>query len=152
MTKEQFEERAMALADTMYRVSSTLLRRPPDRHDAIQSALVHAFEHRARLRDPARFDAWLLRILVNECYTLLRKNRRLVLAEAMPEAVQPSPDPFLRDAIMALPEHVRLPFVLHYAEGLHIAEVAQVLRIPPGTVKSRLSRARTLLQKALEEV
>lgn len=152
MTKEQFESQVLALADTMYRVSCSLLRRPQDRHDAMQSCLLRAWEHRNRLRDESRFRAWLLRILVNECHTLLRRGMRLVLTDA-PEATQEDalPDRFLRDAIEALPVPLRLPVVLHYVEGLTTVEVGRVLGIPPGTVKSRLSRARTQLKQTIGE-
>ena len=79
MTKDDFEDQAMALADTMYRVSSMLLRRPQDRQDAMQSCLLRAWQNRHQLRKMDRFKPWLMRILVNECHTLLRKSRSMVL-------------------------------------------------------------------------
>lgn len=150
MEKEQFETLAMELADTMYRVSSGLLRRPQDRHDAMQSCLLKAWQARHRLRDPARFRPWLLRILINECHTLLRKNRRLVYTD-IPEQPHHMPDSSLHDAVMALPERYRLAVLLHYVEGASVAETALALGIPEGTVKSRLSQARRRLREALGE-
>lgn len=152
MTKEQFEAQTLALRDTMHRVAASLLARPHDRADAIQSCLLRAWQHRERLRDEAHFRPWLLRILVNECHTVLRKSRRMVLT-GMPDAPQQMPDSGIRDAIQALPERLRLPVMLHYVEDLPIREVAQAMGIPEGTVKSRLSRARALLKSAIcEEV
>lgn len=151
MTKDDFERRTLALADTMYRVSTTLLRRDVDRQDAMQSSLLRAWDKRHTLRDESLFRPWLMRILVNECHTLLRKSRRLVYSEELPDHASPQTDSSLRDAVMELPEKFRLVIVLYYMEDTPIEEVAQILHIPSGTVKSRLSRGRQLLRKKLQE-
>ncbi len=101
----------------------------------------------------------MVRILINECYTILRKSKRIVLADA-PEDSNDSPsDPMdghlrdraLHEAVQALPEKHRLAVVLHYIEGATVQEAAAMLRVPVGTVKSRLNAARGLLRAALRE-
>lgn len=151
MTKTFFEQEIASLGDSMYRVSATLLRRPPDRQDAMQNCLLKAWEKRHTLREPSLFRPWLMRILVNECHTLLRKNQRLVYSETLPEKAQNEEDSLLRDVVMGLPEKIRLVVALHYMEDITVEEVAQILRIPTGTVKSRLSRGRQLLRENLQE-
>lgn len=145
MTKDDFEGQTIALADTMYRVSAMLLRRPEDRKDAMQSCLLRAWASRHQLRQRDRFKPWLMRILVNECHTLLRKNRNMVLTD-IPRQGADTPDLALRHSVEALPLKLREAVALHYMEGWPVAEVAEALGIPQGTVKSRLSRARDILR------
>lgn len=150
MTKDDFEGQIMELADTMYRVSSMLLRRPEDRKDAMQSCLLRAWRNRRQLRQRERFKPWLMRILVNECHTLLRKSRKMVLMEVPQQGID-SPDLALRQTVEALPLKLREAVALHYMEGWPVAEVSKALGVPPGTVKSRLSRARELLRDEWKE-
>ncbi len=155
MTQAAFEERITALTETLYRVSATLLPRPCDRQDAVQSCILKAWRHCGGVRDERAFRPWLIRILINECYTLLRKGKRMVLAEPPENGYDPhsaqARDQDLRDAIDALPEKQRLAVVLHYIEDASVEEIAKALRIPVGTVKSRLSAARAALRSALRE-
>lgn len=150
MTKQQFENQALALTDTLYRISCTMLPRLHDRADAVQSCLLKAWQKLPTLRDEANFRPWLIRILINECRMIYRKDKRLLYTDA-PEKTQNLPDHTLRDAILALPEVLRLPVVLHYVEGASVRETAIALSIPEGTVKTRLRRARSLLKETLAE-
>lgn len=154
MTQDAFEARVTALTDTLYRVCATLLPRLCDRQDAVQSAVLKAWQHRDRVRGDEMFRPWLIRIAINECYTLLRRQRRMVLMAEMPETEAPPPngrDEALHAAVQALPEKQRLAVVLHYREGMQVADIARALRLPQGTVKSRLHAARTTLRKTLRE-
>lgn len=151
MTKDDFEDQAMALADTMYRVSSMLLRRPQDRQDAMQSCLLRAWQNRHQLRKMDRFKPWLMRILVNECHTLLRKSRSMVLTHIPQRQEAEAPDLALKHCVEALPLPLREVVALHYMEGWPVAEVSKALGVPPGTVKSRLSRAREQLRAQWKE-
>lgn len=150
MTKEQFEQQAIGLTNMMYRVSSSILPQQCDQHDAMQGCLLKAWQHREGLRNESSFRPWLMRILVNECYRIIRKNRNLVYAE-VPEMAGEVPQSGLKEAIQALPEKLRLPIVLHYIEGMNVEETARILRIPVGTVKTRLRRARALLKEQIGE-
>ena len=79
MTDAEFAARVIAMQDTLYRVSTTILPRLCDREDAVQSAIEKALRKRGRLRDEAALEKWLTRILINECYTIHRRRRREVL-------------------------------------------------------------------------
>ena len=76
MTQAEFVRRVVAMEDTLYRVSTTLLPQLCDRQDAVQSAIEKALRKREKLRDPNALEAWLTRILINECYLILRSRKR----------------------------------------------------------------------------
>lgn len=91
MTDAEFAARVIAMQDTLYRVSTTILPRLCDREDAVQSAIEKALRRRGRLRDAAALEKWLTRILINECYTIHRRRRREVLC-GDPAARETAPD------------------------------------------------------------
>ena len=81
MTQAEFVRRVVAMEDTLYRVSTTILPQLCDRQDAVQSAIEKALRKWDKLRDPAALEAWLTRILINECYLILRSPTRFVLLD-----------------------------------------------------------------------
>ena len=153
MTKEEFAARAEELRGPLYRVACAYLRREQDRLDAVQEALLHAWESRHKLRQEEYFKTWLTRIMIRECVNMLRRQKRVFPAESLPERQSdaPSGNPALRDAILALPKELRIVIVLFYMEGYSTEEISRILRSPKGTVCSRLSRARKQLKDTLQE-
>ena len=155
MTQAEFADRVVAMQDTLYRVSTTILPQLCDREDAVQGAIEKALKKREKLRDDRALEKWLIRILINECYTLIRKRRRETLFDTIPEReTEPDARPDLYSLFTSLEDKYRLPMVLYYVEGYSVEEAAQMLRLPKGTLKSRLHRGRILLRDAidLEEV
>ena len=149
--EETFVSGVTAMERTLYRVSRSMLNNPHDCADAVQEALKKAWEKRSRAED-AYFQAWLMRIVINECRNIQRRKHRLAAMAEIPQSVHPeAPDSTLRDAVFALPEKLRLPLILNCLEGFTVAEAARMLHIPPGTVKWRLFKARELLRKELDE-
>lgn len=152
MTREAFGQRVVQMQATLYRVAYGILLNQNDCADAVQEAIAKAWQQQRKLREDAYLQTWMIRILINECYNLLRKRKRLVAMERLPEpAAPPDADEGLHDAIAALEDKLRLPVVLHYMEGYRVDEIADLLRLPLGTVKSRLVRARKQLRATLEE-
>lgn len=152
MTRDEFADRVRASQDKLYRITYGLLREPQDRMDAVQDAIFKAWCNLRRLRTEDYFDTWLIRILINECHNRQRAQSRLVPLDSAPEPSESfSGDSQLRDAILALPEKLRIPIILHYMEGYRTDEIAQMLRLPGGTVRSRLRRARAMLKTLLEQ-
>ena len=148
MTNEGFAARVIAMQGTLYRVTCTLLRDHADREDAVQSAIEKAWRKRHLLREDTRLQPWLCRILVNECYTILRQQKRLTPVETLPDSPVPQgADPDLYRFFTTLPDTLRLTMVLHYVEGYDVKEVARIQRIPVNTVKSRLLRGREKLKE-----
>ncbi len=150
MTDAEFQAKAVVCERKLYRVARAILRSDADCEDALQEALFRAWAKRGQLRQIEYFDTWLVRILINECRNI---QRRGVKARAMMEPAAPPPDnEALFQALMALPEKYRLPLVLHYIEGYKVIEISQMLRLPSGTVKSRLHHARNIMRHTLGEV
>ena len=136
-----------------------ILRDPERGKDATQEALVRAWRDLPSLRHPERFDAWLHRLLVNACMDEARRNRRHTLEVEL----TPIDHPTIRDSAISVDERDALErgfrrldteqralIVLHHYLGLSLPEVAETMRIPLGTAKSRLHRALSALRAALE--
>ena len=156
MDKKEFADRIHAAQERLYRIAYGQLREEQDRRDAVQEAILKAWQGRERLRDTAYFETWLIRILINECHNIQRAGRRFVPAEKLPEPVyteknMEGSDADLRAAVLALPEKLRLPVMLHYIEGYTTEEAGRILHVPVGTVRSRLKKARELLKERLGE-
>ena len=156
MDKQEFADRVHAMQERLYRIAYGQLREEQDRRDAVQEAVLKAWQSRERLRDAAYFETWLIRILINECHNIQRAGRRFFPSERLPE--QPyteknmeGSDADLRRAILALPMKLRLPVMLHYIEGYTTEEAGRILHVPVGTVRSRLKKARVLLRAQLGE-
>lgn len=149
LDKQTFTALTLEAEDTLYRVAWSILRNDADAEDAVQEAVLRAWEKLDSLRETRYFRTWLTRILLRECFRLRRAGSRIIPLEELPE-------PSARDRgevwneIQSLPETLRLPVLLHYVEGYSVAETGALLRIPAGTVKSRLSRARSILRLELE--
>lgn len=132
-----------------YRMAYSIVKNQADAEDAVQQALLNAWKARQSAREGLE-RAWLMRIVINECYSLLRRRRSQPCA-LIEKAVLPPEDTGLYDAIHALPESLRIPFLLKYMEGLQLNEVAKAMNLPISSVKNRLFRARKQLQKQLNE-
>lgn len=154
MDRDDFASRVAAAEPTLYRISKSILKNDCDCADAVQEAILTAYGKLSSLREARYFKTWLCKILIHECYRVYRANRKTVSLEEYAQleaAPAQSRDPGLYAAIMELREELRLVVVLHYVEGFQVAEIAGMLKIPEGTVKSRLSRARAELRSALEK-
>ncbi len=145
--------------DRSFRLAAVILGDREDAEDALSDAALRAWQHLSALRDPARFDAWFTRIVVNACRDRLHhrasdRRAQLVLSaepadgeDAIGDFVERTA---LREALAALtPEH-RAVVALHHLEGLTDEQVAEQLGLPVGTVKSRLHYALSELRAAYD--
>lgn len=134
---------------------------PDDAADVTQEVLILAWERLPQLRDPSLEAAWLRRIVINRCLDRRRAASRRVrtIAMTMDDAdqrhpVSPAPtapgfDPAIDAALRRLPVEQRAVIALHYAADLAIADVADALKVPVGTAKSRLAAALERLRRVL---
>ncbi len=152
MTKDDFAARVQAMQGTLYRVACAYLNADCDRGDAVQEAILKAWQALSSLREEAYFETWLTRILIRECANIQRRQKRVLPVAAVPDRPSPPEDTQddLKTALLKLPERMRIPVVLFYMEGYDVEEIARVMRIPKGTVCSRLARAREQLKEAME--
>ena len=155
MTDEEFSEQIVAMTQTLYRVSYSQLSQGGDRDEAVQEALCKAWRKRHSLKDEQHLRTWLTRILINECHNIHRRRKRETPTGILPEdasrAAPADADRELHDALLRLNETLRAPVLLHYAEGFKVEEIARILHIPEGTVKSRMRKGREELRKMLDE-
>lgn len=140
----------------MYRISKAILySNEADIEDAIQETIIKAWKHLHTLKNEDYFKTWLIRILINECKELLRKQKKVLLAAnsvyTSENFIKNSEKIEIRDAINRLENDLRTIVILFYFEDLPHKEISYILEIPEGTVKSRLSRAKNKLSKLLKE-
>ncbi len=155
---DAFAALATGAGTSLLRVARLILRDADRAEDAVQEALVKAWRELPRLRDPDRFTAWLRRLVVNACYDESRRTRWRVEVRLLPThdpAALDSTDVIDdRDAIergfRRLTVEQRAVLVLYHYLGLTIEEVAQSLKMPAGTAKSRLHYAKSAMRAALE--
>ena len=140
-----WEELVTQNENRLYRTALAILGCQQEAEDAVQDAFLRYLEKApADLENPS---AWLARVLVNGCKSRLRLAWRRV--GPLPDTL-PAPGPEEREELFSLPPEDRAVIHLHYYEGYSTGEIAQMLGQRPGTVRSRLSRAREKLRKLLE--
>ena len=152
MTNEEFAKIVTDTAEVMYRVSKSILKKDEDCEDAVHEAIVKAFSKLYSLKNDSFAKTWLIRIVINECYAILRKRKKEVYSEEIAEEEAENEDySELYTALNKLPADYRVTIVLYYIEGYSVSETADILKVSEGTVKSRLSRGRKKLRSFLEE-
>jgi RNA polymerase sigma-70 factor (ECF subfamily) len=159
--QREFEARLIESSTLAFRVAYSVLRNSENAEDVAQEAFAKSYSNFRRLRDRDRFRAWLVRITWRMAINRLRSDRRRTLREAVPVENSITPTPVqsiiaqersaqLWRAIDALPDKLRLVVVLAGIEEHDIREVAALLRLPEGTVKSRLFLARQRLKELMQ--
>jgi RNA polymerase sigma-70 factor, ECF subfamily len=152
-------ERLLADTSTLaFRVAYSVLRQREDAEDVAQEAYIKAHRSFRRLRNRDRFRSWLVRITWRLALDRQRSNRRRLAREDTHVRASESATPAvphersheLVEAIDALPPKLRLTLVLAAIEGYDVHEVAQLLHVPEGTVKSRLFLARERMKEILK--
>ena len=155
---EAFAALVRTHVDWMFAVAQRILRDFDRAEDAVQQALVIAWKELRTLRDHERFEAWLRRILVRECYLDARRARRIEsVVRLLPTDAMEKDDMIgfamrdeLEHAFKRLPVDQRAILVLHHYLGLTPSEIADSLGVPAGTARSRLHYAHSAMRAALD--
>jgi RNA polymerase sigma-70 factor (ECF subfamily) len=172
--EEDFQTEAMPHLDALYRYALRLTRNEKDAEDLLQDTFLRAFRFWSNYQKGSNCKAWLFRIMKNLFLNKIDKKKRSPeptslddteewylysqLKESGPEAVREDPAAIfelkdwtqqIQEAIERLPEEFREPLVLFDGEGMSYQEIADLLELPIGTVRSRLNRARKKLQRDL---
>jgi len=156
--EREFEARLVETSALAFRVAYSVLRQREDAEDVAQDAFARAYRHFARLRDRERFRAWLVRTTWRLALDRRRADLRRTAREQqhaapvfeLPEGPESQRLAEIWRAIDALPDKLRIVIVLASVEGHDVSDVARLLDIPEGTVKSRLFNARKQLKDRLE--
>lgn len=142
----------------MYRIAFSILKNEDEIYDAISNTTVIVFEKIPSLRNEEYFKTWLTRILINECYKIYNQNKKIIYLENCNSEVLGNlcftdkdrlEEIDIQNLIKSLGKDLRETVTLYYLEDYSVKEISEILEIPEGTVKSRLSRARKELEKIL---
>jgi len=154
---EAFSELARLMIRRLYAVARLILHDTARAEDVTQEALLICWRDLSALRDPDRFEAWLHRLLVRECYRAARNERRRTEVEGRVRSIGVVDDPGqlnaqrdeLRRGFARLTVDLRTALVLHHYLGYTFPEIGDLLSIPTGTAKSRVHRATQLMRAAI---
>lgn len=138
---------------SLYKTAYAIVRNNDDAADAISETVLICWEKLDTLKKNRFFKTWLTRILINECYKILKNNSNIVRFEDMTveEGIEDVHNLEFEEALDTLEEKYRVIVVLFYSQGFTTKEIARILHIPDNTVRTRLSRARNQLKKYYEE-
>lgn len=157
--RDAYTDLLRSRAGRMFAIAERIIRDADRAEDAVQEALVLAWRDLPRLQDASRFDAWLHRLVVRACVAEARRGRRMIgtlvelpvdLAVGRDEYIDVVERDALDRAFLRLPADQRALLVLRHYAGLETRDIAEVLGIPAGTVRSRLHHAHRVMRAALE--
>lgn len=140
-------------ADMVYRLAYAIMRNPTDADDVFQDVFLKYAEKAPAFSSEEHRKAWLIRVTINRCRSHFRSGwwrRMRPLDEASQPIAPPPPDPALSEALDRLPQRYRTVIHLFYFENYDTQEIAALTHQRPSTVRSQLTRARTMLRALLE--
>ena len=157
--QKSFEILINSVKTRLYKTGMAILKNDDDVCDAIQETLLSAYKNLNALQNQEYFTTWITRILINKCYDIIKKGQKLSYLNDKIEAnfeTDSYYDNYKEESVVEVvlekidPE-LKLITVLYYYDEISVKEIAQMLNIPEGTVKSRLSRARDKIYAILKE-
>ncbi len=154
MTELSYTDAVRRNGQRIYLIALSFLRSPEDAEDVMQNVFLKLWQRQIGFTDETHMDKWLTKVTVNESRSLLRKQRGelpLEAVESVCAAPRFEPEQETIRAVMALPESLRTVIHLFYYEELSVKEIAALLHLSQGAVKTRLTRGRERLREALKE-
>ena len=154
MSEEQRTRAVKRWGDMVWRLALARTANVADAEDVFQEVFLRYFRHEDRFDSDEHRKAWLIRCTVNRAKSLVASpwRRRTVPLETAEEVGVEDDYREVYSVVLSLPAKYRTAIHLHYFEGLSVAEMAETLNVPEGTIKSQLSRGRALLREMLQEV
>lgn len=149
--KDAFDKLITENIPYMYKMGYRVLKNDDEISDAIQNTVIKIYANIKKLKDDTAFKTWMITILLNECRDVIRKRNKIVYLEDTKTEIQYEEKEItqnkidLENAISKLNEDLKMIISLYYYQDIGINEIAKILEIPEGTVKSRLYKARELL-------
>lgn len=145
-------------ADMVLRLAVAQTGNKADAEDVFQEVFIRLVRSIDKIENEDHLRHWLIRVTINRCKSLFSKaaKKKEVLVERLPEKEEASfadvTDTPATDALQHLPEKYRATLHLFYFEDFSINDIARILEVSEGTIKSQLSRGRVMLRESLEEV
>ncbi len=157
---EAFEQLIEENKLKMYKVAKSILKNEDDVCDAIQNALMSAYTNLNKLQNNQFFSTWLIRILINKSYDIVNKNQRIYSKvtdideyntnDSLKSYDNYNSESLVENILTKIDDDLKTITVLYYYNDYSVNEIAMILDIPEGTVKSRLSRARSKIYEIIK--
>lgn len=155
---ETFESLIVTVKTKMYKTAISVLKNDEDACDAIQEALLSAYKSFDTLQNKEYFSTWIIRILLNKCYNIIQKNKKVTYLNEQSMVNENdryydfySVESNVEKTLNQIDSDLKLVAVLYYYDEFSVKEISELLTIPEGTVKSRLSRAREKIYDILKK-
>ncbi|MGL5692590.1 MAG: RNA polymerase sigma factor [Peptostreptococcaceae bacterium] len=136
----------------LYRVAIAMTKNEDDAFDCIQETILQAYINIPNLKNNEYFKTWLIKILINQCNAIIRKNKKILELKNIDIQTSYEKDDEaleVKEIVEKLEEDLKVLVILYYFQDMSIKDISDSLSIPEGTVKSRLSRARNKLKEIL---
>ena len=151
-----FRELYDQTSEDAFRIAMSIVKEQNTANDAVQEAYVRVYKYIHTYDEKKSFKSWFTTIVVNECYRILERNKKVIPMESWNEPKYESnqEDDYLdelNEAIMNLEESYRVPIVLKYVEEYSIEEIAEMLSLNPNTVKTRLFNGKKKLRELFDK-
>lgn len=149
---EAFIELIEQNKQSMYKVAKGFLKDEEDVADAMSETVLTCYEKIKTLKQDAYFTTWMIRILINHCKDILRKQKRSVSVEILPEFEEQTSgdgEQEFKELIEPLKEQDRSIFTLYYVYGMKVKEIAAYMEMKENTVATRLKRGREMLRDGM---
>lgn len=164
MSEQDYLKKAYEFREKLFALALSRLKNEEDANDAVIEVILKGMKKRDQLRDQNRLIGWLAKIMINHCFDIFRRQKKYDYKEGFEQELRDSGlDVDLKvsiaqeiekilDIMLAIePAEHRDVIVLYYYRKLAYAEIAEILDVPEGTVKSRLSRARPKLVEKFKQ-
>ena len=148
--KDAFLKLMNAQMQTMYKLAWTYLKNEDDVADIVQDTILTCFEKLPTLREEKYFKTWMMKIVINHCKNLLKKEKRIIHMETLPEETfveREYSNSEWNEMLGVLDEKYRTVLLLYYLENFNTREISQILDMNESTVRVRLKRGRDKLVK-----
>ena len=153
LSKDSFAELVQKNKASLYRLSKSILKNEADVQEAISETILKAYMNIHKLKLMDSFKPWIMKILVNECYNIIKKHKKVELTDDF-TAFEGSYEEKTEDSLMfyvnQLEDEFKSVIILYYYDDISIKDISKILNIAEGTVKSRLSRAKGKLKAMME--
>lgn len=155
---ETFESLINSMRVKLYKTAMAILKNDDDACDAIQETLMSAYKNFNSLNNKSYFGTWITRILINKCYDIIKQNKKVSSINQMMEKDENASyydvykeESLVENVLSKIDPDLKVVTVLYYYDEFSVNEIAEMLNIPEGTVKSRLSRSRDKLYDILKK-
>ena len=149
-----------SIENEMYRIAKIKLKKDDDVFEALQNTIILIYKNIKKLKDPKKFKTWAIRILINECLKIIKSNKKNINScidydenigkiENHFEKVEAEVD--LNKLLKYLNEDEKIVILLYYGQQYKIREIVEILSESEGTIKSRISRAKTKIKNHMKE-